>query len=189
MDVRQRRAHVRLPAPELLLESHHAEGGWGFDRDPLGHRRRGVECVGVLAWRDGSERADRQTGRKTPGDLRGSSDSGVTPASRRSRLMQCLAAARADAPAVEPARTPDEALTATGQQLVALDEKWAALVEDRLEGGEVHDRRVGLDLAEIRVDRGVERQIRSEPVLEVTADASTDLVVEWIGPDSRSRGR
>ena len=86
-----------------------------------------------------------------------------------------------DAAAVKPARAADEALTATGQQLVALDEERSPLVEHDLEGSEIHDRRIGLDLPEIRVDRGIQGQVRSQAVFEVSASAAAVLVIERVG--------
>jgi hypothetical protein len=51
----------------------------------------------------------------------------------------------------------------------ALDEERAPLLEELLEGREVHHRRVGLDLAEVGVDGGVHREVGGEAVLEVRA--------------------
>src|SRR5690606_28550430 len=49
------------------------------------------------------------------------------------------------------------------EDLGILDEERATLLEELLEGGEVDHRRVGLHLAEVRVDRGVERELPAEP--------------------------
>ena len=76
---------------------------------------------------------------------------------------------------------------AAGEQLVALDEERAPLVEDRLERREVHDRRIRFDLAEVGIDRRVQREVRPEPVLEIAAGAPADLVVERISRVRRSR--
>src|SRR5690606_20324966 len=53
------------------------------------------------------------------------------------------------------------------EDVAALDEERALLVELRLERREVDDRGVDLDLAEVRVERRVQRHVRREPVLEV----------------------
>ena len=52
----------------------------------------------------------------------------------------------------------------------SFDEERPPLGEERLERVEVDDGRVGLDLAEVRVDRGRQRQARGQRVLEVGAD-------------------
>src|SRR5690606_19775107 len=57
--------------------------------------------------------------------------------------------------------------TAEVEDVAALDEERALLVELRLERREVDDRGVDLDLAEVRIERRVQRQVRREPVLEV----------------------
>src|SRR5439155_6487758 len=51
----------------------------------------------------------------------------------------------------------------------ALDEEGAPLLEERLERSEVEHRRIGFDLPEIGIDRGIEGEVRSEPVLQVGA--------------------
>ena len=65
----------------------------------------------------------------------------------------------------------------------------------RLEGGQVDFRRIGFDLAEVRVDRGFERQVRAEAHLDVGADAALQVraVVERVAAiaiavDGRSAG-
>ena len=50
-----------------------------------------------------------------------------------------------------------------------LDEERALLLEERLERGQVDDRRIDFDLAEVGIDRAVERQVAADPVLEVDA--------------------
>src|SRR5439155_1791113 len=41
--------------------------------------------------------------------------------------------------------------------------------EERLERGEVHDRRIGFDLAEVWIDRGVQSDVRRDADLEIPA--------------------
>jgi hypothetical protein len=69
------------------------------------------------------------------------------------------------------------------------------LRKTRLEGGQVHFGRIGFDLAEVRVQRRFERQVRAQPHLDVGADASLEVlaVVERvagiaIAADGRSAG-
>src|SRR5439155_3898682 len=64
------------------------------------------------------------------------------------------------------------AVAAEGEQLAALDEERPALLQLRLERREVDDRGIDLDLAEVGVEAGVERQGRGEAVFEVGAAAA-----------------
>src|SRR3989475_4736742 len=64
-----------------------------------------------------------------------------------------------------------------------LDEKGTTLVEERLERSQVHDRGIHLDLAEVGIDRGVEREIGREQEPRVPTDAAVPPVrlLEGIG--------
>ena len=70
---------------------------------------------------------------------------------------------RADASRVEQLRTAEL------KDLRAFDEEGAALLESRLERGEVHDRGIDLHLPEVRVDGRIEREVAGEAILEVHA--------------------
>ena len=156
--------------PELLLESRHREGAQGGDGDgALDGVRRGrapgeVERPGILATGDGEERAHRGPAGESARDLprpenrrliRRDDAVGVRPSRRRSP----------DAPRVEVARAQPL------HELATFREEGAALLEDFLERGQVHHRGVRLDLSEVRVDGGVERQARTETDLEVRPHA------------------
>ena len=57
----------------------------------------------------------------------------------------------------------------------ALDEERALLGEEGLEGREVHDGRIHLDLAEVRIHRGVQREVGPETELRVHAAAGREI--------------
>ena len=73
----------------------------------------------------------------------------------------------ADAPRVEELVL---ALDRKGEDLAPLEEEGPLLLVERLVGGEVDDRGVGLDLAEVRVHRGVESEVRGQADLRIEAD-------------------
>ena len=84
----------------------------------------------------------------------------------------------ADAAAVEerrlgPEEAPRTALAPlraeVAEHLGALGEERPPLLEERLELREVDDRRIHLDLAEVRVEGGVEREAARHAVLQVEA--------------------
>src|SRR5205085_9871733 len=117
-----------------------------------------------LALRDGREPAQRQARRQTAGHLGGAEDRAV--AGVVDEVARYLTVRRgADAARVEVRRP------APLKQLASLDEERAALVEEGLEGREVHLRRIGLHLPEVRVDGGVERDVRAEAHLHVETRA------------------
>src|SRR5436189_98598 len=57
----------------------------------------------------------------------------------------------------------------------SFDEKRAALGKKRLERAEIHDSRIGLDLAEIRIDRAGECQSARDLVFEIEAGAAVRI--------------
>src|SRR5688572_2806146 len=64
----------------------------------------------------------------------------------------------------------------------AFDEEGTLLVEERLERAQIDDGGIGFDLSEIRVDGGVERQRRSDGVLEIGTDRRTGVgsLLHWV---------
>lgn len=81
----------------------------------------------------------------------------------------------ADAPTVEESvarerASGDRRREPQVQNLLALDEERPSLLEERLEGGEIDLRGVGLDLAEIGVEGKVEGQVVGDSDLAVEAD-------------------
>ena len=66
-----------------------------------------------------------------------------------------------------------------------LDEERPFLLKKRLERREVEHPRVRFDLAEVRVDRGVELQIRGDAVFEVAADGHVLGAPEGVVADLR----
>ena len=75
------------------------------------------------------------------------------------------------------------------QHLAALDEEGAALVEECFESAEIHFGRIGFDLAEVRIDCRVERQIAGYGGLAVHAKATGVGAVERIGHDGGRASR
>ena len=134
----------------------------------LGHRRaRSLGDAGVFALRGGVHEGD------DPPRVRAAGNLGRPENGRLSRLIDERPSASAagperrtlpDAPGIEEAQSFE---SAESEQPRALDEEGAPLLEEGLEGGQVHHRRVRLHLTEVRVDRGVQRETAGEPVLQV----------------------
>jgi hypothetical protein len=131
---------------------------------------------------DRSERAQRHPTRGPSGQLHGAENSRV-----RGNVGEVRPVGRgalrltADAPAVEQGVAP------TGKPEVeesgVLDEEGAPLGKECLERAEVDDGRIGLDLPEVGVDGGVQRESGAEPVAQIHADptAHRRTVEEGIG--------
>ena len=88
------------------------------------------------------------------------------------RIEQVLAAAVVHRVAVD----------VEAEQPGALDEERAPLLEERLEGAEVEHRGIGLDLAEVRIDRAVQREVGRDAVLEVGPAGEALVAVEPPSP-------
>src|SRR5205823_8211811 len=58
------------------------------------------------------------------------------------------------------------------EEIEALGEEGALLGEERLEGGEVEDALVGLDLAEVRIDRADQGEVARQRVAQIEPGAS-----------------
>ena len=119
---------------------------------------------GILATGDGEERAHGGPAREPARDL---------PRSENRRLI-----GRDHAVGHGPSRGrgPDAARVEVARtqplhELAPFGEEGAALLEHLLERGQVHDRGVRLDLSEVRVDGGVEREARTEADLEIRSHA------------------
>ena len=96
---------------------------------------------------------------------------------------------RADPPRVEVARL------VTNQNLTALDKKRPPLLEDDLRSREIDHRRIRLHLSEVRVDRGIQREVGTDAHLDIASHPTLEIapVVErigrvWIARDGGSPG-
>src|SRR6185436_18580421 len=65
------------------------------------------------------------------------------------------------------------------------DEEGTPLVEKAFVSGKIEHRRIGLDLSEVRIDRRVERHVRSDAVLHVSARRQIRLLRKLIVDDGR----
>ena len=79
----------------------------------------------------------------------------------------------------------DDAVHVEGEESLPLHEERPPLLEEGLERAEVEHRGIGLDLAEIGVDGGVEQEVRGDAVLEVAADG--DLLIARVVRGGGSR--
>src|SRR5215831_3020394 len=69
------------------------------------------------------------------------------------------------------------------EQAATRDKEWPALIEKRFVRREVQHGRIRFDLTEVRIDRRVDRQIRSEAILDVTAERHVRPVGELVVRD------
>ena len=176
VDRGQRHADDRLRDAEFLLQTHHAVGRRGGDDRPAERRRRGVVGPRVLARRDRREGAQRHAGGEAPRHLRGAKNRGVLRAVHKIPAgVACRTGA--DAARVEIARP------VAAQQLAALREKRALLVEEHLECRQIDDRWIGLDLAEVGIHRAIECDVGTEAHFEIGAHAAAEIraAIEGIG--------
>src|SRR5438093_3582171 len=137
------------------------------------------------ALRCGIEHANRETARKSTEQLAGAEDSyrlegdGVpVDASERWCSSDAPAVIESFAAAVDRVAVDVEA-----EQAASGDEERTSLVEERLVGGEIEHRRIGLDLSEIRVYSRIERQIGSEAVLHVATGSHVRSLSEGVVDD------
>ncbi len=162
--------------PELLQPARHPVVGERLD---LGARARAADVeLRPLARGERVERAEVPARAQLPGELGRAED---VRGERHVAVVGVghLALRRAaDAPAVEEQRLgPVEApvvvraLVAEAEDARVLDEERALLLEERLDVREVHHRRVHLDLAEVGVRGGVERQLAPHAHAQVGAPA------------------
>ena len=152
-----------VAAAEILRSAHDGEV-----RPWLEGRITGTRC----AFSHGVEYADRRSVREPTQELRGAEDrrrlqwNGIAiDAGQLGRPADASTIVERFAVAVDGAAVHVEA-----EQPASGDEEWAPLVEERLVRIKVEDRGVGLHLPEIRVDRRVERQVRSHAIFHVAAD-------------------
>jgi len=123
--------------------------------------------------RHGVERTDRQPTRQPSGELPRAEDAGK--GGRGGVVVGARQLGRApDAAGVDQTLSGVAVVHRCAIHVVAKDprplhEERSLLPEKRLERREVEHRRIGLDLAEVRIDRGVERQVRRDAVLHVAA--------------------
>src|SRR6185503_4075694 len=84
----------------------------------------------------------------------------------------CTLRRTTDAPGIERAERRDITAeiaveSAEAEYAGTGDEEGTFFRERRLEGREVHDRRISFDLAEVGIERGVESKVGAEVVLQV----------------------
>src|SRR5258707_264848 len=92
-------------------------------------------------------------------------------------------------PAAAPGRTAARSASSRVEQLQrrsedvdALEEERPLLGKEELEGAEVEEHLIGLDLAEVGIEREVERERRRQPELEIGADVAVERgAVERVG--------
>lgn len=132
---------------------------------------RAVRDVGRLLTSHGIERADGE-GAGPAGEL-GRADDGRLPRHRDVASVRLVGVALGPAP--DPARVEQAgALAVVAVQIEAeiagaLHEERAPLLVERLEGRQVHDGRIRLDLPEIGVHRARQCQARRQGALEIGA--------------------
>ena len=120
---------------------------------------RGVAVACLLAVGERRERSDGPAA-DLARELRGAEDRGGRRGRRPRRWGHRATAARPMRRAIEElpaARVPP----AEVEDLAALEEERALLLKERLVHAEVHDGRVDFDLAEVGIDRRVEREVAS----------------------------
>ena len=139
------------------------------------HATQRVEHVGALAARHRVQCADLPAARRGAGELERAEDRRLRAdadcldvAARRHPLRRatdatCIKKAGRIV-VVEVARLPE------GETVGVLEEERTSLGEEDLERREVHDGRIGFDLAEVRVDGRGERKRQRELHAEVAAD-------------------
>ena len=133
----------------------------------------------VDALGDGVEHADREAVGEATGELGRRGDRRRRRAGRVAVVVGELRAA-ADAARVEQPRAAAVDVAAVGVELEdprALEEERPALAVEGLERGQIELRRIGFHLAEVGVDRRVERQVRREPDLEIGADGGLTRMI------------
>ena len=169
-------AQLGETAPEVAPQPPRQVVGGGFEfgfaADP-----GAVHPGGHLASGHRLQQPDRPAVAHLPGDLGGPDDGGRGGCVREDRVRRHRPLRPpADAARVHDRRgTPGTAPWSAARELEdlpALHEEGAPLVEAGLERGEVDHGRVHLDLAEVGVDGGVEGEVRAQPVLEVRARPS-----------------
>ncbi len=158
------RANAALAAAQVLAQPHHAVVGGRLDgrvahaRDVLSH---------------GVERADGHPAGQAPGELGRAEDPGE--GGRGGVLVRARQLGRApDAAGVDQTLSRAAVVHRRAVHVVAKDprplhKERSLLLEKGLERREVEDARIGLNLAEVGIDRGVEGQVRRDPVLQVAA--------------------
>ncbi len=143
-------------------------------REVVGQRRHvlfaglcphGVPQSGLLASGDGAEQAEAETAGRLAGHFRGADDGrGVGDLHGTAVRRRCESLRRpADPPGVE--HLPSRHVTV--EQPRAFDEERSLFWKVGLERGQVDVGRIGLHLAEVRVDRQVQREVGGQPVLQV----------------------
>ena len=146
-----------------------------------------VRQLRELAPRDGLERAERPAAAGAPDDLGGAEDGGPARDVHVPVVHLHLRISPDAAAVVERRLGPEEPPVLAGaaaaeiaEDLGALREERPPLLEEGLELREVDDGGVHLDLAEVRVERGIEGEAGRQAVLEIEAGAGeeTRSVVE-----------
>ena len=193
VDARRGETDRGPPAVEVLFDPRHRVVGERLD-GPLVAAAVRADQPGALGVSQCLEHAVGPTSGGLSAELGGPEDG------CRGRLVEVVAdpvgavvRSRADPPRV---KQPRRVAPVVGRDLLpedvgALEKERALLGEEDLVGAEVDLRGIGLDLAEVRVDRPRDRRVGPEPELEVEARRRQELavVVERVGGIGLGEGR
>ena len=168
MDRGECHADDRFRRAEFLLYPNHAIARRGRDDGAAKCPRCRVVRAGRLPTGDRGEDTQRHARREPSRDLGRAQNRRVLGAVDKI-AARIAARPRADAAGVEVARP------VAAQQLAALGEERPLLLEKHLECREIHDRGIGFDLPEVGVHRAVERDVGTEPHLQIGADATAEI--------------
>ncbi len=177
VDGRDHAADRRPALVEVLLQAQAEIIGQRLDGDAIGDAAG--EDAGALRAREALDDADRQAGARLAGQLERADDGRRLGRSDEAVGLGIVLRRPADAAGIEevvaghiavPAHQPE------AEDVPALDEERPLLLVIGLEGGQVDDGRVGLDLAEVRIEGEIEGQVAGD------ADLAVQAAVERTGP-------
>ena len=200
VDRAQKSAEDGVPVVQVLLGPGDQVVGGGFDRKSTGKVRKGarpVDLVGRgLLDRVGIQQADRPTVLRFAAQLGGRGDgrlqgdvgvdglrvAGIVDGVVVIGVETVEAALRRapDSPGIEGDRVAERVerfRVAKLENFVPLQEEGSLFREKCFESAEVDHRRVGLDLPEVRVDGGGQRQVGGESVFQVGPQRTGQLIL------------
>ena len=164
-------SQVAVPFAHVPAEAQRRDVGERVHRHLENRRARSIGDAGVFPLGGGVHEGDhpprvgatRNLGRTQDRGMGGLVDEGPRAAGRGWRSDRACRTLP-DPPGIEEAQ-PFE--PAEAEETRPLDEEGTPLLEEGLEGGQVHHRGVGLHLAEVGVDGGVQGESAGETVLQV----------------------
>ena len=178
---------LRRPLAELALRPHDAVGAQRFDRGGKAPTR--VLQPGLFAIGQGAQHADIPRAAQLAAQLGGAEDCGAARDIGVGGTGESARGGAADAPGVKEvgagkieAPVVVRPAGAEVEDRRSLDEEGSLLGVEGLNVAQVHHCRVDLHLAEIGVDRGIQRHIAADAQLEVRAGARREAgaVIERI---------